>query len=99
MGIISKARNTKWKKKKSYHKLKENKPPVVNTQCVVYTYFKKRCQRERRMADVQRKLHDRKELWFHIWFAKTMSSSRGAKQGTLSNHDDDGNKKPTNLHI
>ena len=32
------------------------------------------------MAVVERKLHDRKELWFlHIWYAKTMSSSRGAK--------------------
>ena len=29
-----------------------------------YTYFKKRCRRERRMAVVERKLHDRKELWF-----------------------------------
>ena len=33
---------------------------------------------------------------FHTWYAKTMSYSRGAK---LSNHDDDGNKNPTNLHI
>ena len=30
----------------------------------VYTHFKKRCRRERRMAVVERKLHDRKELWF-----------------------------------
>ena len=30
----------------------------------VYTYFKKRCRGERRMAVVERKLHDRKELWF-----------------------------------
>ena len=29
-----------------------------------YTYFKKRCRRVRRMAIVERKLHDRKELWF-----------------------------------
>ena len=29
-----------------------------------YTYFKKRCWREWRMAVVERKLHDRKELWF-----------------------------------
>ena len=29
-----------------------------------YTYFKKRCRRERRMAVVERKLHDRKELRF-----------------------------------
>ena len=29
-----------------------------------YTYFKKRCRREWRMAVVERKLHDRKELWF-----------------------------------
>ena len=36
---------------------------------------------------------------FHIWYAKTMSSSRGAKLGSLSNHDDDGNKIPKNLHI
>ena len=28
-----------------------------------------------------------------------MSSSRGAKLGSSSNHDDDGNKNPTNLHI
>ena len=28
-----------------------------------------------------------------------MSSSRVAKLGSLSNHDDDGNKNPTNLHI
>ena len=33
-----------------------------------------------------------------IWYAKTMSSSRGAKLGSLSNHND-GNKNPTNLHI
>jgi len=33
-----------------------------------------------------------------IWYAKTMSSSRGAKLWSLSNHDD-GNKNPTNLHI
>ena len=64
-----------------------------------YTYFKKRCRRERGMAIVEQKLHDRKELWFHIWYAKTMSSSRGAKLGSLSNHDDDGNKNPQNLHI
>ena len=51
----------------------------------IYTYFKKRCRREQRMAVVERKLHDRKELWFHIWFAKTMSSSRGAKLGSLRN--------------
>ena len=31
---------------------------------IVYTCFKKRCRRERRMAVVERKLHDRKELWF-----------------------------------
>ena len=31
---------------------------------------------------------------FHIWYAKTMSSSRGAKLGSLSNLDDDGNKSP-----
>ena len=30
----------------------------------VYTYFKKRCRTERRMAVVEGKLHDRKELWF-----------------------------------
>ena len=30
----------------------------------IYTYFKKRCRRERRMAVVERKLHDRKEPWF-----------------------------------
>ena len=36
---------------------------------------------------------------FHIWYAKTMSSWRGTKPGSSSNHDDDGNKNPTNLHI
>ena len=36
---------------------------------------------------------------FHIWYAKTMSSSRGAKLGSSSNHDDDGNRNPKNLHI
>ena len=29
----------------------------------------------------------------------SMSSWRGAKLGSLSNHDDDGSKNPTNLHI
>ena len=29
-----------------------------------YTCFKKRCRRKRRMAVVEWKLHDRKELWF-----------------------------------
>ena len=29
-----------------------------------YPYFQKRCRRERRMAVVERGLHDRKELWF-----------------------------------
>ena len=50
-----------------------------------YTYFKKRCRRERRMVVAERKLHDRKEPWFHIWYAKTMSSLRGAKLRSLSN--------------
>ena len=37
---------------------------------------------------------------FHIWYAKTISSSRGAKLGSSSNHDEDGgNKNHTNLHI
>ena len=32
------------------------------------------------MAVVERRLHDRKELWFfHIWYAKAMSSSHGTK--------------------
>ena len=35
---------------------------------------------------------------FHKWYAKTMSCSHGTKLGSSSNHDD-GNKKPTNLHI
>ena len=48
------------------------------------------------MAVVERKLHDRKELWFP-YLRKTMSSSRGAKLGSLSNHD--GNKNPTDLHL
>ena len=30
----------------------------------IYIYFKKHCQRERRMAVVEQRLHDRKELWF-----------------------------------
>ena len=53
------------------------------------------------MAVVERRLHDRRDCGFHIWYAKTMSSSRGAKviRGSFSNHDDDGNKSPTNLHI
>ena len=36
---------------------------------------------------------------FHNWYAKTMSSSLGAKLGSSSNHDDDGNRNPKNLHI
>ena len=40
-----------------------------------YTYFKKR-RGERRMAVVERKLHDRKELWFPYLQKKTMSSSQ-----------------------
>ena len=40
---------------------------------------KKRCRKERRMAVVERRLHDRRDCGFHIWYAKTMSSSRGAK--------------------
>ena len=36
----------------------------------VYTYFKKRCRRERRMAVVERKLHDRKELWLPYLICK-----------------------------
>ena len=31
---------------------------------ITYTYFKKRCRRERRVAVVERKFHDWKELWF-----------------------------------
>ena len=31
------------------------------------------------MVVAERKLHDRKETWFHIWYAITMSSLRGAK--------------------
>ena len=44
-----------------------------------YTYFKKR-RGERRMAVVERKLHDRKELWFpylqknNEFFANTMAT-------------------------
>ena len=36
---------------------------------------------------------------FRNWYVKTMSSSRGAKLGSLSNREDDGNKNPTNWHI
>ena len=53
-----------------------------------YTYFKKRCRRERRMAVVEQKLHDRKELWFP-YLQKT--------QWVLRNYD--GTKNPTDLHI
>ena len=45
----------------------------------VHAYFKKRCRRERRMAVVERRLHDPRDCGFHIWYAKTMSCSRGAK--------------------
>ena len=31
------------------------------------------------MAVVERRLHDRKDCGVHIWYAKTISSSRGAK--------------------
>ena len=44
-----------------------------------YTYFKKR-RGERRMAVVERKLHDRKELWFPYLQKKTMSSSQTRRQ-------------------
>ena len=54
-------------------------------QYAVYTYFKKRCRRERRMVVAERKLHNRKVPWFHIWYAKTMSSLRGANLSSLSN--------------
>ena len=37
---------------------------MLTPKFLIYTYFKKRCQRERRMAVVERKLHDRKERWF-----------------------------------
>ena len=40
-----------------------------------------------------------KNCGFHIWYAKTIGSLRGAKLGSSSNHDDDGNKNHTNLHI
>ena len=30
----------------------------------LYTYSKHRCRKEQRLAVVERKLHDRKELWF-----------------------------------
>ena len=47
---------------------------------ITYTYFKNCCCRERLMTVVERRLHERKELCgFHIWCAKTMSSSRGVK--------------------
>ena len=48
---------------------------------VLYTPIsKKRCQRERRMAVVERKLHDRKELWFpYLACQKKINSSCGAK--------------------
>ena len=37
----------------------------------LYTHFKKRFRRERRMAVVELKLHDRKELWFPYLVCKT----------------------------
>ena len=46
------------------------------------------------MAVVEQKLHDRRNSGLHIRYAKTMSSSRGAKLGSLSNHDDNGNTNP-----
>ena len=36
----------------------------------IYTYFKNRRRTERRMAVVERKLHDRKELWFPYFVCK-----------------------------
>ena len=47
------------------------------------------------MAVVEGKLHDRKELWFHIWYAKTVCSWRRAKLGSTTTT----TKTPTNLHI
>ena len=47
---------------------------------LTYTYFKKRCRRERRMAVVERKLHDRRELWFPYLQKNTMSSSQLRRQ-------------------
>ena len=54
----------------------------------IYTYFKKRCRREQRMAVVEWKLHDRKELWFLYLVCKNNEFFAL-----------DGNKNPTNLHI
>ena len=57
-------------------------------QTFIYTYFKKRCRRERRMAVVERKLHDRKELWVtylvckkNEFFAWRKTDTRELKQG------------------
>ena len=38
-------------------------PLPVEKQVQVYTHFKKGCRREQRMAIVERRLYDRKELW------------------------------------
>ena len=61
---------------------KQTKPPQsveALGSFVVYTYFKTLCRREQQIAVVERKLYDRKEPWFPYLYAKTMSSSRGAK--------------------
>jgi len=46
------------------------------TRTHIYTYFRGCCRGGRRVAVVERRLHDRKELWFPYF---TISSSRGAK--------------------
>ena len=37
---------------------------------LVYSYFKNGCQREWRKANVDRRLHDRKELWLRYFICK-----------------------------
>ena len=57
----------------------------------IYTYFKKRCRRERRMAVVERKLHDQMELWFpylvcknNVFFAWRQTTVRTANWPRLN---------------
>ena len=47
------------------------------------------------------RLQNERNCGFHIWYPKTISSSRGAKLilGSLSNHGDDGKKNVINLNI
>ena len=50
---------------------------------IAYTYFEKRCRRERRMSAVERKLHDRKELWFPYLVGKKTEFFAWRKTDTI----------------